>query len=125
LVKSIARAQTKKKRRNVFSSKLNIFLKKMEASGSKKGTQYASNEVVESLNSLFWGPPVRSNKVNACCEKFVANIPRCPPSTLEDKIDQIIRERLQRHERMWSMLDTPKIIMPIFKVKDPQAKRLC
>jgi hypothetical protein len=56
----------------------------------------------------------------------VAGIPRFPPSALELNIDQIIRERHKRHERMWSRLDVPEIIMPILKEKkNPHAKCLC
>ena len=55
----------------------------------------------------------------------MTGISNCPPSVLELNIDQIIRERHKRHERMWSRLDVPEIIMPILKEKNPHAKCLC
>jgi len=106
-------------------AKLKIILRKWKHQAAKKARNMRRMKAVKALNSLFLGPPVRSNKVNACCEELVAGIPRFPPSALELNIDQIIRERHKRHERMWSRLDVPEIIMPILKEKNPHAKCLC
>lgn len=106
-------------------AKLKIFLRKWKRQAAKKAHNMRRMKAAKALNSLFLGPPVRSNKVNACSEEFVAGIPTCPPPASEIKIDQIIRERRKRHERMWSRLDVPEIIMPILKEKNPHAKCLC
>lgn len=106
-------------------AKLKIFLRRWKQQAAKKARNRRRMKAAEALNSLFLGPPVRSNKVIACREAFITGISSCPPSVLKLNIDQIIRERHKRHERMWLRLDVPEIIMPILKEKNPHAKCLC
>ena len=55
----------------------------------------------------------------------MTGISNCPPSVLEIDIDQIVRERHKRHERIWLRLDVPKIIMPSLKEKNHDADYIC
>eukprot|EP01018_Ginkgo_biloba_P025942 Gb_02851 [translate_table: standard] len=109
------------------SSKLKLLLRrwKRRAAKNAQSRRLRKMKADAALSSLSLGPPVRPKKVITPREEVVAGIPRCPRSLGELNIDQLIRERRNRHERMWSKLDVADVIAPIISERNPQAKCLC